>query len=428
MAQFATRASVAPTGMPLAVRTVLRQLRRYGGVGLLNTLIDLIVLNGLIACFGNDHLLLLNGIAYATGAVNSYVLNRLWTFAPQHRATWGEVVRFALVTLLGIACNDALLWLAQGVLAPFTTNRWFLTNAAKVIAIGGTTLLSYLGLRLWVFAAHQHPAASPKPLPSSTHDARITLSQVIAHHGISMVLPAFNEAAVIGTTVGEVVRTLTEWSADFEVIVVDDGSSDQTAAIVNALATRDERIRLIQHPHNQGYGAALVTGFAAASKDLTCFMDADGQFAVTDLARLLVWVPSSDVVIGYRVERQDTRMRRFNAWGWNLLVRICLGVRVRDLDCAFKLLPTAFLHAHPLTTRGAMINAELLYQINQAGLTFHEVGVNHLPRKAGRSTGARPDVILRALRDLAVYTLRWRVLHQTEPLASVPEPTDASAN
>ena len=176
---------------------------------------------------------------------------------------------------------------------------------------------------------------------------------------------------------------------------MNDGSTDATGAILAPFAA-DPRVRIVTHERNQGYGAALADGFAAASKSLTFFMDADGQFDIADLARLLPFIEEYDAVIGYRRARQDSWVRKLNAWGWKLVVRVALGVRARDIDCAFKLLRTDFLRRYPLETRGAMLNAELLYKLRRAGCTWYEVGVQHFPRRGGRATGANLRVILRA--------------------------------
>ncbi|HEX6817499.1 MAG TPA: glycosyltransferase family 2 protein [Ktedonobacterales bacterium] len=239
-------------------------------------------------------------------------------------------------------------------------------------------------------------------------ELRLALSRAIGRHGISVVLPAYNEEAAIGTTLAAVVAQLDVWDADFEVIVVNDGSRDRTGAVVEEVARRDPRVRQIVHTANRGYGGALASGFAAATKDLTFFMDSDGQYAIADLARLLVWIDEVDAVLGYRIARQDTRMRCFNAWGWNVLVRLVLGVGVRDLDCAFKLLRTVFLRTYPPETRSALINAELLYKLTRSGAAYREVGVTHLPRQGGQATGANLRVIARAVRDLVLCAWRWR--------------------
>jgi len=228
------------------------------------------------------------------------------------------------------------------------------------------------------------------------------------HHSLSIVLPAYNEDAVIGVTLVQVLNVLADWVKDFEIIVVNDGSTDRTGAIISTIIEVEPRVRVVTHERNQGYGSALVDGFAAATKELSFFMDSDGQFDIRDLARLLLFIDEYDAVIGYRLDRQDTWVRKLNAWGWNLLTRNVLGIHARDIDCAFKLLRTDFLHQHPLETRGAMINAELLYKLKRAGYTYREVGVHHLPRQGGRATGANLRVIARAFRELFHFTREWR--------------------
>ena len=224
---------------------------------------------------------------------------------------------------------------------------------------------------------------------------------------LSVILPAHNEEEAIATTVQDVVDTLSSWMLDFEIIVVDDGSQDHTGTILDTLSDSHTCLRVIHHPVNQGYGAALVSGFNATSKDLTFFMDSDGQFDIHDLARFLLLIEEYNAVLGYRVDRQDTWMRKFNAWGWKQLVRLVFGIRVRDVDCAFKLYPTSFFRKHTLETRGAMINTEILFKFIQEGNSYTQVGVRHLPRKGGRASGAKLSVILRAFRELFVYAFKW---------------------
>ena len=228
------------------------------------------------------------------------------------------------------------------------------------------------------------------------------------HYSLSIVLPAYNEDAVIGVTLVQVLNVLAAWVKDFEIIVVNDGSTDHTGAIISTISEIEPRVRVVTHERNQGYGSALVDGFAAATKELTFFMDSDGQFDIRELATLLHFIDEYDAVIGYRLDRKDTWVRKLNAWGWNHLTRNVLGIHARDIDCAFKLLRTDFLHQHPLETRGAMINAELLYKLKRAGCTYREVGVHHLPRRGGRATGANLRVIARAFRELFHFTREWQ--------------------
>jgi hypothetical protein len=329
------------------------------------------------------------------------------------------------VTLAAIACNDLILWLMSNILHPVHLTPTLWTNVSKVVAIGGTILLSYLGMRLWVFVQSSHeklrvfgacfqrdgksslPEMTQMRTPISSSKLP-TVCSSFTTHGLSVVLPAYNEEQVIASTVEQVTHELANLTRDFEVVVVNDGSTDRTGAVLSDLQKLDRRIRVLTHKRNQGYGATLADGFAAATKDLTFFMDSDGQFDIRELKRFLFLIDEYDAVIGYRVKRQDTWMRKLNAWGWKLVVKLALGMHVRDIDCAFKLLRTDFLQRHPLETRGAMINAELLYRLNAAGCTLREVGVRHLPRRGGRATGANLRVIGRAFRELFVYTRKWR--------------------
>jgi Glycosyltransferases involved in cell wall biogenesis len=224
---------------------------------------------------------------------------------------------------------------------------------------------------------------------------------------LSVVLPAYNEEYTLEQTVRHVSSVLQQWVREFEIVVVNDGSQDQTGAILERLALEDAHVRVITHPVNRGYGAALVSGFAAASKELMLFMDSDGQFDIQDLRLFAPYIEHCDAVLGYRIDRQDTWMRKLNAWGWKMVVRLLLGVNVRDIDCAFKLYKTYFIHQITLETRGAMINAEMLYKFKRLGYTWQQVGVHHLPRRGGKATGANIRVILRAFKELFVYSLRW---------------------
>ena len=226
-------------------------------------------------------------------------------------------------------------------------------------------------------------------------------------YSLSVILPAYNEEEHIATTISTVLSTLSSWMQDFEIIVVNDGSKDRTGEVVKNLAAHNQHIRLINHAENQGYGAALVTGFEAVTKELAFFMDSDGQFDIHDLADFFPLIAQYDAVLGYRIKRQDTWMRKANAWGWKQLARRIFGIKVRDIDCAFKLFRADFFRTHMLETRGAMINVEILYKFARAGYTYTEKGVHHLPRTSGKATGAKPSVILRALHEMIIYARIW---------------------
>jgi glycosyltransferase involved in cell wall biosynthesis len=217
---------------------------------------------------------------------------------------------------------------------------------------------------------------------------------------VSIVLPAHNEEANIQQAIAEATSVAERLFADHEILVVDDGSSDRTAEFAHAAAGQDHRIRVISHGRNRGYGEALRTGFLLSRLDFLFFTDADLQFDLDEIERLLPYVGTVDVIAGYRRKRCDPRRRRFAAWGWNRLVRMLFYVPVRDIDCAFKLFDQRALREIDLESMGAMVNTELMVKLGRSGCSVVEVGVTHRPRPAGQGSGASPRVILRALLEL----------------------------
>ncbi|HNH45979.1 MAG TPA: glycosyltransferase family 2 protein [Myxococcota bacterium] len=218
--------------------------------------------------------------------------------------------------------------------------------------------------------------------------------------GLSVVLPAYNESANIRGSLEAVLGWIGGSGVWGEVIVVDDGSVDDTAGVVRAVAAADRRVRLVQHTRNLGYGAALRSGFAAARGEYVFFTDADLQFRIEDMARLSPFSRDYDVVVGYREQRADPLGRRINARAWNELVNSLFSVGVRDVDCAFKLFHRRVLERVGVSSTGAFLNSELLVRARSAGFRIKEVPVPHYPRLAGRATGARVAVIGRAFWEL----------------------------
>ena len=383
------------------------QIVRFGIVGALNTTIDVLTLNLLLWRFPTHNanlLLLLNTIAYTLGSLNSFGLNKYWTFKRRQTITGGEVVRFAIVNVAGIICNDSIIWIAARILHPLIASNLLWANASKLIALSGTMILSYLGMHLWVFA---NKSQERRHSDTDRIQAGVQGKRLLTRYSLSVILPAHNEEAAIAETIHTVIDTLKALVQDFEVIVVNDGSKDATRMIVEDIAATDPRVRLINHATNQGYGAALVSGFEAVTRDLAFFMDSDGQFDIRDLERFFPFIGEYDAVLGYRINRQDTWMRKLNALGWKMLVSAVFGLHVRDVDCAFKLYRADFFREHRLETRGAMINAEILYKFTHAGYTYTQLGVRHLPRHGGRATGAKLAVIARAFRELFTYACKW---------------------
>ncbi|MEO2046436.1 MAG: glycosyltransferase [Pirellulales bacterium] len=204
--------------------------------------------------------------------------------------------------------------------------------------------------------------------------------------GISLVLPAYNEQEVIAQAVCEADTALSTLTHDYEILVVDDGSTDATHQILEKLAGQYDQLRVLRQPKNLGYGAALRRGFENATKGLIGFTDADCQFELSELERLVFLARDYDVVCGYRIDRQDPFLRCFYSNVYNTLVRALLGTRVRDCDCALKLFHRETLSLLPITTDGFLVNGEMLTQARQQNLSVVEVGVTHRPRAAGTST------------------------------------------
>lgn len=227
---------------------------------------------------------------------------------------------------------------------------------------------------------------------------------------LSVVLPAFNEEANIERVVRDCSAYLDGTGLDYELLVTNDGSKDRTGEILDRLAAELPRLRPLHHPQNRGYGAALRTGFDAARKRFVFYMDGDGQFDIRELSLILPLVQDDDhIVTGYRISRQDPFFRRMNAMLFGgFLVKIMLGVYVKDLNCAFKLIPKKVLDSIKLESTGALINAELYGRAIRCGFKIKEIGVHHYARTAGVQTGAHLSVIVRALSEM--FRLRQRII------------------
>jgi glycosyltransferase involved in cell wall biosynthesis len=222
---------------------------------------------------------------------------------------------------------------------------------------------------------------------------------VLAYPSISVVLPAYNEEAVIAETVQRSARALQQLEiSDFEILVIDDGSVDATAARAASVSSDGINVNVVSHPSNRGYGAALRTGFDTATRDAVFLMDSDGQFDPNEISRLLALYGADRVVCGYRIRRKDTWLRRVYHKAFFGLVRIGFGATVRDVNCAFKLFPRAV--GQGLHSNGALVSTELLVRARRSGYRLMDVGVHHYPRTTGRATGADVRVVARAFREL----------------------------
>jgi glycosyltransferase involved in cell wall biosynthesis len=226
---------------------------------------------------------------------------------------------------------------------------------------------------------------------------------------LSFFFPALNEEDHVEALVRDALATLPRFADDIEVTVVDDGSTDRTGQIADDLAKTDPRVRVVHHGTRRGYGGAVRSGLASATKEFIFFTDGDRQFEIADVGRLIAAIDGVDAVMGYRLKRQDPARARFVAFVYNSMIRVMFLGGFRDVDCAFKLFRREVFARVPLErvrSNGAFFSAELLIRLRRAGVRTREVGVPHYPRTAGTAKGQQPKVILRAIRDLLRLRLR----------------------
>ena len=236
------------------------------------------------------------------------------------------------------------------------------------------------------------------------------MNHLINHHldhalSLSVVLPAYNEADNIGRVINSAVKYLGDRQISYEIIVVNDGSVDATAAIVSELSNQNPKIHLINHAQNLGYGSALRSGFDHAVHEYIFLTDGDGQFEINDLDQFLPYLYDDDaqkkilskVVIGYRAKRADIFVRSLNAWLYHIFIQWVLGIKARDIDCAFKLFPRSIYQSvKPIKSNGALFSAEFLLKLQNLPVEpIIELPVRHLPRQFGKATGANIKVILK---------------------------------
>lgn len=217
---------------------------------------------------------------------------------------------------------------------------------------------------------------------------------------LSVFVPAYNEAANIKATVDDALTYVPQIASKYEIIVVDDGSSDGTSNIVTDLSRKNKYVRLVTHKHNKGYGAAVKTGIRASKYEWTFFTDADRQFHFDELPRFVSLRNKADIVVGRRLKRRDPILRIIIAQillkYWNMLL---FHLSMKDVDCAYKLIPTKYLKKLNLVTESAITVTEIMVKLKKMGLSIYETPVTHYPRYHGHQTGSNPKVILRAFHE-----------------------------
>ena len=230
---------------------------------------------------------------------------------------------------------------------------------------------------------------------------------------LSVFFPLFNEEGNVQRQVENTLKVLEDLKLkDYEIILINDGSTDNTAKVVDSLASANKKIRAIHHKQNLGYGEALKSGFYNAKYDTIVYTDGDRQFDFSEVTKFLDKIKDYDLLIGYRIKRQDPIFRILFKKGWTLSLFLMYGLTLKDVDCGFKMIKRQVLEKIPKleSQRGAMINAEIAIKAKKYGFEVGEVGVNHYPRLSGKPTGASLQVIIRSFFDL--FRLWWKLKDQ----------------
>lgn len=226
---------------------------------------------------------------------------------------------------------------------------------------------------------------------------------------LSVFFPCFNEEKNIEDTIKKAVKVLEGLKLQYEILIVNDGSSDKTGQIAERLEKENSKIRVINHTSNLGYGEALKNGFYNAKYNVIVYNDGDGQFDFSELTNFFPILEKSDLIMGYRIKRKDSPLRLLFAKVWALALFLFFGLKLKDVDCGFKMVKRKVLEKIPRleSTRGGMINAELPIKAKRDGFKVAQVGVNHYPRIAGKPTGANINVIITSFKDL--FKLWWKL-------------------
>jgi len=232
---------------------------------------------------------------------------------------------------------------------------------------------------------------------------------------LSVFFPAYNDAPSLPGLLARTFAVLEAHVVDYEVIVIDDGSYDGTAAVLEQLRGQyGARLRVVTHPRNRGYGGALRSGFEAATREFVFYTDGDSQYDVGELPRLLQLVgPDTGLVNGYKLERHDPAHRIWIGKTYNFCARLLFRIRIRDIDCDYRLIRRALLQRIHLTSTSGTICVELVRKLEMTGCGVVETGVHHFARLYGKSQFFRLRSLATTLYELVRLWVRVVILRRT---------------
>ena len=221
---------------------------------------------------------------------------------------------------------------------------------------------------------------------------------------LSVFFPTYNEEGNIKSTVTKAKAVLQKYVENWEILIVNDGSTDRTKEISEELSREDERIKVFNHEVNRGYGASLKSGFYNAKYPWIVFTDSDGQFDFSEINSFFEkqQETNADLVIGYYKKRKVSKFKIITSRMWEIAVMILFGLHVHDIDCGFKLVSKTVIDKIPKleSERGAFISSEFLIKAKKSGFKIVEIPVTHLPRVQGKGTGRNIKVIIQSFVDL----------------------------
>lgn len=229
---------------------------------------------------------------------------------------------------------------------------------------------------------------------------------------LSIFFPAYNDEHTIGTLVKDALIIGKAVAGDFEVIVIDDGSKDNTGPLLDELAKDNDKIRVIHHSQNKGYGAALRSGFNTAQKEWIFYTDGDGQYDVGELKRLAPFVDRADVINGYKLKRSDPILRKIFGRLYHWSCRFLFNIKVRDVDCDFRLLRSSFIKKIHLVSNGGAVCVEMIRKLQDAGARFHQVSVHHYYRLHGRSQFFARIPVFVVIKEIMILWMKMMILRE----------------
>ena len=221
---------------------------------------------------------------------------------------------------------------------------------------------------------------------------------------LSLFFPAYNDEHNIEKVVDQALSVIDDLGiTQYEIILIEDGSPDNTDTIVDNLASKHDHVKAIHHTKNLGYGKTLKEGFLSAKHDWIFYSDGDNQFLISELSKLIVHAKKKTIVIGHRDKKQYQPLRKINSYYYNLLITKLFKLQIKDVNCAFKLIPKELIDSISITSKQGFIDGEIIIKALSLGYDIVEIEVTHLPRKNGEASGGRINVIV----ETFIETLRY---------------------